>query len=298
MQPKCGFVAIIGAPNAGKSTLTNLLVGSKVTIVSPKVQTTRAAIKAIMVEDNTQLIFCDTPGIFKAKGKLEKAIVTHALEQISQDMDIILLIDVAKPNKKALALILAQLESLNKKVILALNKIDLLPKEQLLPVIEHYRKSALFAEIFLISALNNDGVADLKQSLLKRAPYSPFLYPEDQMTDISSRFLAQEITREKLFLALKDELPYNLSVETNNWQENEQGKITIDQTIYVSKEGQKKIIIGHKGQMIKEIGSQARKELSEIFATKVSLYLHVKVKPDWLDKPYMYNHMGLKYPKN
>ncbi len=138
------------------------------------------------------------------------------------------------------------------------------------------KKSALFAEIFLISALNNDGVADLKQSLLKRAPYSPFLYPEDQMTDISSRFLAQEITREKLFLALKDELPYNLSVETNNWQENEQGKITIDQTIYVSKEGQKKIIIGHKGQMIKEIGSQARKELSEIFVTKVSLYLHVK----------------------
>ncbi len=140
MQPKCGFVAIIGAPNAGKSTLTNLLVGCKVTIVSPKVQTTRAAIKAIMVEDNTQLIFCDTPGIFKAKGKLEKAIVTHALEQISQDMDIILLIDVAKPNKKALALILAQLESLNKKVILALNKIDLLPKEQLLPIIEHYQK--------------------------------------------------------------------------------------------------------------------------------------------------------------
>lgn len=297
MKTKCGFVTIIGAPNVGKSTLTNLLVGGKVTIVSPKVQTTRASIKAIMVADNTQLIFCDTPGIFKAQGNLEKAIVAHALEQISQEMEIVLLIDAARRNKKAMSLILEQLGLINKKVILVINKIDLVSKAKLLPLISHYEETNLFSKIFLISALHDDGVKDLQQELLTRAPESPFLYPEDQLTDVSSRFLAQEITREKLFLALKDELPYNLSVETDNWQEDENNIVTIDQTIYVLKEGQKKIIIGHKGQMIKEIGSKARKELAEIFATKINLYLHVKVKPDWLDKPYMYHHMGLKYPK-
>lgn len=297
MDSKCGFVAIIGAPNAGKSTLTNLLVGGKVTIVSPKVQTTRGSVKGIMVEGNTQLIFCDTPGIFKAEGKLEKAIVTHAMEQISQDMDIVLLVDAAKQNKKAVAIILEQLRFLNKKVILALNKIDLVSKGNLLPIMKYYEETNLFSEIFLISASNNDGIDDLKKVIIERAPASPFLYPEDQLTDVSSRFLAQEITREKLFIALKDELPYNLSVETDSWKEGENGKVTIDQTIYINKEGQKKIIIGSKGQMIKEVGTQARKELEEIFATRINLYLHVKVKPDWLDKPYMYTHMGLKYPK-
>ena len=297
MDSKCGFVAIIGAPNAGKSTLTNLLVGGKVTIVSPKVQTTRGSVRGIMVEGNTQLIFCDTPGIFKAEGKLEKAIVTHAMEQISQDMDIVLLVDAAKQNKKAVAIILEQLRFLNKKVILALNKIDLVSKGNLLPIMKYYEETNLFSEIFLISASNNDGIDDLKKVIIERAPASPFLYPEDQLTDVSSRFLAQEITREKLFIALKDELPYNLSVETDSWKEAENGKVTIDQTIYINKEGQKKIIIGSKGQMIKEVGTQARKELEEIFATRINLYLHVKVKPDWLDKPYMYTHMGLKYPK-
>lgn len=297
MDSKCGFVAIIGAPNAGKSTLTNLLVGGKVTIVSPKVQTTRGSVRGIMVEGNTQLIFCDTPGIFKAEGKLEKAIVTHAMEQISQDMDIVLLVDAAKQNKKAVAIILEQLRFLNKKVILALNKIDLVSKGNLLPIMKYYEETNLFSEIFLISASNNDGIEDLKKVIIERAPASPFLYPEDQLTDVSSRFLAQEITREKLFIALKDELPYNLSVETDSWKEAENGKVTIDQTIYINKEGQKKIIIGSKGQMIKEVGTQARKELEEIFATRINLYLHVKVKPDWLDKPYMYTHMGLKYPK-
>ena len=297
MDSKCGFIAIIGAPNAGKSTLTNLLVGGKVTIVSPKVQTTRGSVRGIMVEGNTQLIFCDTPGIFKAEGKLEKAIVTHAMEQISQDMDIVLLVDAAKQNKKAVAIILEQLRFLNKKVILALNKIDLVSKGNLLPIMKYYEETNLFSEIFLISASNNDGIEDLKKVIIERAPASPFLYPEDQLTDVSSRFLAQEITREKLFIALKDELPYNLSVETDSWKEAENGKVTIDQTIYINKEGQKKIIIGSKGQMIKEVGTQARKELEEIFATRINLYLHVKVKPDWLDKPYMYTHMGLKYPK-
>ncbi|MBT4878576.1 MAG: GTPase Era [Alphaproteobacteria bacterium] len=297
MDSKCGFVAIIGAPNAGKSTLTNLLVGGKVTIVSPKVQTTRGSVRGIMVEGKTQLIFCDTPGIFKAEGKLEKAIVTHAMEQISQDMDIVLLVDAAKQNKKAVAIILEQLRFLNKKVILALNKIDLVSKGNLLPIMKYYEETNLFSEIFLISASNNDGIDDLKKVIIERAPASPFLYPEDQLTDVSSRFLAQEITREKLFIALKDELPYNLSVETDSWKEAENGKVTIDQTIYINKEGQKKIIIGSKGQMIKEVGTQARKELEEIFATRINLYLHVKVKPDWLDKPYMYTHMGLKYPK-
>jgi len=297
MTSKCGFVSIIGAPNAGKSTLTNLLVGGKVTIVSPKVQTTRGSVKGIMVEGDAQLIFCDTPGIFKPEGKLEKAIVAHALEQISLDMDIVLLVDAVKTNKKATEIILQQLEALDKKVTLAINKVDIANKDRLLPLMQKYQDTGLFEKIFLISATENDGVEDLKQHLINRAPESPFLYPEDQLTDVSSRFLAAEITREKLFLALKDELPYNLSVETENWQEDEKGRITIDQTIYVMKEGQRKIIIGKKGQQIKQIGIAAREELAEIFGTKVHLYLHVKVREDWLDKPYMYESMGLKPPK-
>ncbi len=295
---KCGFVTIIGAPNAGKSTLTNLLVGTKVTIVSPKVQTTRSTIRAIMVEDNAQLIFCDTPGIFKAEKTLEKAIVASALEQLSNAGEVLLLIDVTKKNSKANQLIFEILANRSKKILLALNKIDLIAKNDLLPMIAKYEAMGIFSEIFLLSALKDEGVVELKQSLIKRAPVSPFLYPEDQAADIPSKFLAAEITREKLFLELREELPYNLSVETESWQVQPNGSIKIDQVIYVMRHGQKKILIGKKGESLKKIGSASRVELAEIFATKIHLYLHVKVKENWTEDKHMYAHMHLNFPKN
>jgi len=294
---KCGYVTIIGSPNAGKSTLTNLLVGGKVTIVSPKVQTTRGSVKGIMVEGDTQIIFCDTPGIFKAEGNLEKAIVEHALEQISCDMEIVFMVDATKSNERDNDIILEHLKKLKKKVFLVINKIDRANKNDLLPLMQKYQDTGLFEQIFLTSATQNDGVEDLKKCLTARMPESPFLYPDDQLTDVSSRFLSQEITREKLFISLKEELPYNLMVETNSWKEAENGHITIDQTIYVTKEGQKKIVIGSKGLLIKKIGIEARGEMTKLFGVKVHLYLHVKVREDWLDKAYMYPHMGLKFPK-
>ena len=296
-ETKCGFVTIIGAPNAGKSTLTNKLIGEKITIVSPKVQTTRSSIKGIMVEDNTQLIVCDTPGIFKAKKTLEKAIVENALEQISSDMDIIFIIDGRRIESPENEIILEHLGKLKKKIIFAINKIDLLKPEQILKIQEKFKNNDIIDELLFISAEKGYNLEDLKKFLISRAPESPFLYPEDQLTTISSRFLAQEITREKLFEVLDKELPYNLSVDTMSWKEDEKGNIRIDQEIYVMKEGQKKIVIGSNGHVLKKVGILARKELSKTFGCKVSLFLHVKVRPDWLEKPYMYKHMNLKFPQ-
>ena len=299
MNNKCELITIIGAPNAGKSTLTNLLVGSKVTICSPKAQTTRSTISGILVEDNTQLIFLDTPGIFKnAKKKLEKAIIANAFEQLKSSSKILFLVDIRRVNTDNNQLIINHLISKEKKVILCINKIDTIKdKSILLEKIQEFNDLDIAEEIFLISAIGkgkNDGIKELKKHLIDNAKTSPFIYPEDQITNISSRFLAQEITREKLFNLLNKEIPYNLSVETESWTETDDGAIRIDQVIYISRTSQKKIIIGEGGSLIKKIGTLARKELSEIFEARIQLYLHVKVKEDWLDKDYMYEHMNIK----
>ena len=296
-KTKCGFVAIIGAPNVGKSTLTNQLVGKKITIVSPKVQTTRTSIRAIMVADETQLIFCDTPGIFFAKKNLEKAIVENALEQISCDTDIVFMINGRKAFAKENQFIIDHLTKLKRKVILIINKIDLLKPHEILKIEAQYKDLDIIDELLFISAFKNRGVDELKNILISRAPQSPFLYPEDQLTTATSRFLAQEVTREKLFNLLNYELPYNLSVETINWKESDNGEITIDQDIYVNKSGHKKIVIGTGGKILKKAGMLARKELSEILDCKINLFLYVKLREDWVDKPHMYKHMGLKFPK-
>ena len=296
MPKKFSFVTIIGAPNVGKSTLTNYIVGEKITIVSSKVQTTRSTIRGIFVEDNAQLVFCDTPGIFLAKKNLEKSIVMNALENLSKDSQIIFMVAVCKNNQLENNLIWNHLKSLRKKVIIVINKVDLTTEEKISELSRPYEDLEMVEKIFNISAQTGTGVKELKEYLIEKAPQSEFLYPEDELTTMPSRFLAQEITREKLFNLLAKELPYNLSVETISWKEDEQKSIIIHQDIYVSKESQKKIIIGHKGNLIKEVGTLARKELAELLSTKIHLFLHVKVRPDWLDKPYMYKHMGLKFP--
>lgn len=297
MVKKCGFVTIIGAPNVGKSTLTNYLIGEKITIVSPKVQTTRATIKGIFIEDDAQLIFSDTAGIFAAKKNLEKSIVANALENIVKEGQIIFMCDAHKLNQEENNLILNHIKSLNRKVIIVINKIDLITKEQLDDIINKYEQLNISEEIFAISAQDGTDIIKLKKYLISKAPESEFLYPESDLTTMPVRFLAQEITREKLFLLLAKELPYNLSVETISWKEDKQGHIVVHQDIYVAKEGQKKIIIGSKGNLIKEVGSLARAEIAKLMGVKTHLFLHVKVRADWLDKPYMYQHMGLKFPK-
>ena len=297
MSKKFSFVTIIGAPNVGKSTLTNHIIGEKITIVSSKVQTTRATIKGIFVEDNTQLVFCDTPGIFLAKKNLEKSIVANALEHISKDGQIIFMIAACKNNQLENKIIWNHLQSLRQKVIIVVNKIDLIGEDKLLELSKPYQELEIVEKIFYVSAQTGTGVTELKKYLIDKAPKSEFLYPEDELTTMPSRFLAQEITREKLFHLLAKELPYNLSVETISWKEDEKASIIIHQDIYVSKENQKKIIIGHKGSLIKEVGTLARTELAELLGTKIHLFLHVKVRPDWLEKPYMYKHMGLKFPQ-
>jgi GTP-binding protein Era len=279
---KCSFVTIIGAPNAGKSTLTNLLVGTKITIVSPKVQTTRNAIKAVLVEDNTQLIFCDTPGIFKPKRNLERMIVRNALDNIGNDMEIIYLIAANKIGSHDNEIIVEYIKKLGKKVILVINKIDKIVKEKLLPIISELNKLGLFKEVFLISAVKNLGVDDLKKYLLENAKPGNFFFPKDQLTDSPVRFIAEEITREKLFLFLQDELPYNLYVETDSYKENIDGKIVIHQTILVAKDTQKKMVIGEGGRMLKKIGIAARKEIAEFLGEKkLQLFLHVKTSYDF-----------------
>ncbi len=294
--PRCGFVALLGAPNAGKSTLTNQLVGAKVTIVSPKVQTTRARITAIAIHDESQIVFVDTPGIFeKAKRRLERAMVQAAWGG-AQDADVlVLLIDAARGRDENTDAIIAGLKSEGRRAVLAINKIDTVKRESLLTLSEDLNADGIFTDTFMISALNGDGVMDLKQHLAAAVPAGPWHYPEDQLADISERLLAAEITREKLFQRLHQELPYALTVETEGWQERKDGSIKIDQVIYVRRPTQKAIVLGKGGRQVKEIGQQAREELSEILGTKVHLFLFVKVREAWADDPERYREMGLDY---
>jgi len=294
---RCGYVAVVGAPNAGKSTLTNCLVGAKVSIVTPKVQTTRTRITAIAVRGQSQIIFVDTPGIFTApKRRLERAMVAAAWSGAA-DADIVLLVVDAKRGPDAdTDEIIAGLTRSGRKGVLALNKIDLVPRPKLLALAAEFNESGMFTDIFMISALDGSGVDDVGAYLAQHVPAGPWLYPEDQLADISERLLAAEITREQLFLSLRDELPYALTVETEGWQERDDGSVRIEQVIYLARAAHKSIILGKRGQMIKRVGQQAREELANILDRKVHLFLFVKVRPKWGDDPERYREMGLEYP--
>jgi len=294
---RCGFVALIGAPNAGKSTLLNALVGSKVTIVSHKVQTTRALIRGITIHDKSQIIFVDTPGIFTPKRRLDRAMVTTAWSGAHEADLTAVLIDARKGLDEDNEAILDQLKEVKGPKILILNKIDVVPRDSLLGLARSANEKAKFEATFMISALKSDGVADLKMWLAARMPAGPWLYPEDQIADAPMRQLAAEITREKLFERLHQELPYHSTVETEQWKELRGGDVRIEQTIYVERESQRKIVIGKGGQTLKAIGEAARKDIAEIADAKVHLFLFVKVREGWGDDPERYRAMGLEFPR-
>ena len=294
---RCGFVALIGAPNVGKSTLVNALVGSKVTIVSRKVQTTRALIRGIVVENNAQIILVDTPGIFSPKRRLDRAMVSTAWSG-AHDADLVcVLIDAREGIDEEADAILNRLATVQHAKILVLNKIDLVPREKLLALAKTANDRLKFAQTFMISALSGDGVEDLRRALAEIVPKGPFHYPEDQMSDAPLRHLAAEITREKIFRQLHQELPYQSTVETDSWTERKDKSIRIEQTIYVERESQRKIVLGKAGATIKSIGAEARKEIAEILGQPVHLFLFVKVREGWGDDPDRYREMGLEFPK-
>ena len=294
---RCGFVALIGAPNVGKSTLVNALVGSKVTIVSRKVQTTRALIRGIVVENHAQIILVDTPGIFSPKRRLDRAMVSTAWSG-AHDADLVcVLIDAREGIDEEADAILNRLATVQHAKILVLNKIDLVPREKLLALAKTANDRLKFAGTFMISALSGDGVDDLRRALAEMVPQGPFHYPEDQMSDAPLRHLAAEITREKIFRQLHQELPYQSTVETDSWTERKDKSIRIEQTIFVERESQRKIVLGKGGATIKSIGAEARKEIAEILGQPVHLFLFVKVREDWGDDPDRYREMGLEFPK-
>jgi GTPase len=293
----CGFVALIGAPNVGKSTLVNALVGSKVTIVSRKVQTTRALIRGIVVENNAQIILVDTPGIFSPKRRLDRAMVSTAWSG-AHDADLVcVLLDAKAGIDEEADAILNKVASVGHEKILVLNKIDLVPREKLLALAKAANDRLVFAQTFMISALSGDGVGDLRHALAEMVPAGPFHYPEDQMSDAPMRQLAAEITREKIYRQLHQELPYQSTVETDSWTERKDNSIRIEQTIFVERESQRKIVLGKGGATIKAIGAESRKEIAEITGVPVHLFLFVKVRENWGDDPDRYREMGLDFPK-
>ncbi len=293
---RCGFVALVGAPNAGKSTLLNALVGTKVAIVSPKVQTTRTRVLGITLEGDSQLVFVDTPGIFQPKRRLERAMVAAAW-QGAQDADLVVLLvdstaDRIKPDTQA---IIDGLKNAGRQAILALNKVDAVKRSKLLALSEALNAAGDFSATFMISALTGDGIDDLRSALASAVPDGPWLYPEDQLSDMPERLLAAEITREKIFLRLYQELPYAVTVETESWEQREDGSIAISQVIFVQRDTQKAIVLGKGGQMIKAIGTAARQELEEILDCRVHIRLFVKVREGWIDDPDRYRDWGLDY---
>jgi GTPase len=293
---RCGFVALIGAPNVGKSTLVNALVGSKVTIVSRKVQTTRALIRGIVVENNAQIILVDTPGIFAPKRRLDRAMVSTAWSG-AHDADLVcVLLDAREGLDEEAEAIFAKLADVAHDKILVINKIDLLLREKLLALVKAANDRIGFKQTFMISALSGDGVDDLRRTLAAMVPPGPFHYPEDQMSDVPIRQLAAEITREKIFQKLHQELPYRSTVETDSWTERKDKSVRIEQTIFVERESQRKIVLGKGGATIKSIGADARKEIAEIIEQPVHLFLFVKVRENWGEDPDRYREMGLEFP--
>ena len=294
---RCGFAALVGAPNAGKSTLVNALVGAKVTIVSRKAQTTRAQVRGLMIEGETQIVLVDTPGVFAPKRRLDRAMVASALSG-AKDADLnLLIVDARKgADEEVLALIKQLAQSVAPKW-LVLNKVDVVLRERLLALAKELNEAGKFEETFMVSAQTGDGLDRLRARLAPAMPVSPWLYPADQLSDAPLRMLAAEITREKLFERLHDELPYESTVETASWTNQKDGSARVEQTIYVARDGQKKIVIGEGGRTIKAIGQAARAEISEAADQKIHLFLFVKVRENWADDPERYREMGLEFPK-
>jgi GTP-binding protein Era len=296
---RCGFVAILGAPNAGKSTLLNRLVGTKVSIVTDKVQTTRRRILGITVQGDAQLAFIDTPGIFTPRPgrQLEQAMVRAAWRGAEDADRRLLLVDARRGLDRDTRGILEGLRERRLRAIVAINKVDLVAPPKTLPLIAELDRSGLFDEVFIISALTGDGCEDLLQRLLATLPAGPWLFPEDQLSDLSQRAMAAEITREKLFRELHQELPYSLTVETEAWTPSEDGaELRIDQTIYVQRPSQKAIVLGKGGHQIKAVGQAAREELEQILETRVHLFLFVKVREKWTEDPERYQELGIEFP--
>jgi GTP-binding protein Era len=294
---RCGFVALIGAPNVGKSTLLNALVGAKISIVTPKVQTTRALVRGIAMAGAAQLIFVDTPGIFAPRRRLDRAMVGSAWGS-THDADIVaFLIDAHKGVQDDEDAILSKLADIRAPIVLALNKIDLVDKPKLLSLTQTLNERAKVAATFMVCARTGDGVGDLKSFFATNVPEGPWLYPEDQISDAPLRQLAAEITREKLYLRLHQELPYQSTVETEVWKELKDGAVRIEQTIYVERESQRKIVLGKGGQTIKAIGAAARADIAASIEHPVHLFLFVKVREGWGDDPERYREMGLEFPK-
>jgi GTPase len=294
---RAGFVALIGAPNVGKSTLLNALVGAKISIVTPKVQTTRMRVRGIAIEGAAQLIFVDTPGIFAPRRRLDRAMVDSAWAS-TQDADLVaLVIDAKKGVKDDDEAILGGLGKVRAPKVVVLNKVDLVDKQVLLALTQALNERAAFAATFMVSARNGDGIVDLKRWFAGHVPPGPWLYPEDQISDAPLRQLAAEITREKLYLRLHQELPYQSTVETEVWKELKDGSVRIEQTVYVERDSQRKIVLGKGGQAIKAIGAVARADIAKVVEHPVHLFLHVKVREGWGDDPERYREMGLEFPK-
>jgi GTP-binding protein Era len=294
---RCGFVALIGAPNVGKSTLVNALVGSKITIVSSKVQTTRALVRGIAMEGDAQIILVDTPGIFVPKRRLERAMVSAAWSG-AHDADLLcIMIDAKRGLDDETSAIMAQIGTTRRPVFLVINKVDLVAREKLLGLAQTANERLAFAHTFMIAAVSGDGVADLRTAMAAAMPAGPFLYPPDQISDAPERYLAAEVTREKIYHKLHQELPYQSTVETTSWTERKDGSVRIEQTIFVERESQRKIVLGKGGATIKSIGADARKEIGEALERPVHLFLFVKVREDWGDDPERYREMGLEFPK-
>ncbi len=295
---RAGFVALIGVPNAGKSTLLNRMVGAKVSIVTHKVQTTRARIRGIAMEGAAQIVFVDTPGLFRPRRRLDRAMVAAAWGGAADADIVVLLVEAHRGLTPGVEAILAALKDRvgeGQRVALAINKIDRVKAEALLALSQKLNEAYPFEKTFMISAERGHGVADLKSWLGAELPEGPWFYPEDQIADLPLRMIAAEITREKLTLRLHEELPYQLTVETERWEDKPDGSVRIDQLVYVARDGHKGIVLGHKGETIKAVGQAARAELIEFLGRPVHLFLQVKVRPNWLEEKERYSEMGLDF---
>ena len=295
MESGCGFAALVGAPNAGKSTLTNQLVGAKISIVTPKVQTTRSRILGVSITQGKQLIYIDTPGIFSPRRRLDRAMIAAAWSGASDADVIVLLVDSCRGIDNDTRLIISGLKRTGRRAIAALNKIDLVRREKLLGLAAALDNEGVFTEVFMISALTGDGVEDLRRSLAKHMPDGPWLYPEEQLSDMNERLFAAEVTREKLFLQLHKEVPYALTVESEVWEDFDDGSVRIEQTIYVERASQKAIVLGKAGARIKAIRQAAIADLAEHLDRKVHLFLFVKVRAEWSDDPERFRTLGLDF---
>jgi len=292
---RCGYVAILGAPNAGKSTLLNRLIGSKLSIVSPKVQTTRTRVLGIQLAGTAQIIYIDTPGIFRPRRRLDRAMVATAWAGAGDADAVMLLVDAASGLTEEVRAIVEQLKARGRRAVLVLNKIDAARRERLLELAGELDREGLFDRVFMVSALTGDGVRDLEAWAIAAVPAGPFLFPEDQLSDLPQRLLASEITREQIFLQLHDELPYATTVETERWEAFGDGSVKLSQTIYVRRASQKAIVLGKGGRQIKALGARARLELERQLGCRVHLILFVKVRDDWEEDRERYDAMGLDW---